>query len=130
LLPHRASSSFLSDANFAAADGGGTCWQAMRALSERMLRANSATMELGRWCQQRAIGDGRLVALCARHAIPEVLDDDSLEALNYHDVRGSTAFRRVQLATAGIIVADALNWYFPAQLSAQMRETLETTDIP
>jgi chorismate-pyruvate lyase len=105
-------------------------WELMHALSERILRSNSATEELERWCGERAIGDGRVVALCARHAVPELCDDESLEALYPHDVRGQTKFRSVRLATAGIVVAEALNWYFPDRLTLEMREALETTNIP
>jgi chorismate-pyruvate lyase len=35
----------------------------------------------------------------------------------------------VKLATAGIVVVDALNWYFPARLTTEMRELLDTTDV-
>jgi chorismate-pyruvate lyase len=105
-------------------------WELLHALSERILRSNSATEELERWCGERAIGDGRIVALCARNAVPEICDDESLEALYPCDVRGQTKFRSVQLATAGIVVVEALNWYFPGRLTLEMRETLETTNIP
>jgi chorismate-pyruvate lyase len=101
-----------------------------RTLSERILRADSATDELERWCRDWGIGDGRIVALCARDAICEAMDDDSLDALQRRDVCGKTRFRRVRLATAGLVVVDALNWYFPDHLTSQMRERLETTDIP
>jgi hypothetical protein len=105
-------------------------WELMHALSERILRSNSTTEELERWCGERAIGDGRIVALCAKNAVPEICDDESLEALYPHDVRGQTKFRSVRLATAGIVVAEALNWYFPDRLTPEMREELETTNIP
>ena len=105
-------------------------WKSMHALSERILAANSATAELERWCRERAIGDGRIAALCARNATPEPLDDDSLEALYPYDARGSTRFRRVRLVTASIVVVDALNWYFPGHLTPGICEKLENTDVP
>jgi len=105
-------------------------WKLMHALSERILRSDSATEELEQWCSERGIGDGRIVALCARHAAPEICDDESLEELYPGDVRGQTKFRSVQLVTAGIVVVEALNWYFPDRLTLEMRETLETTNIP
>lgn len=106
------------------------CWELMHALSERILRSNSATEELERWCGERAIGDGRIVALRARNAIPEPCDDESLEALYPHDVRSQARFRLVELATAGIVVVEAFNWYFPDRLTLDMREALETTNVP
>lgn len=106
------------------------CWELMHALSERILRSNSATEELERWCAERAIGDGRIVAIRARNAKAVPCDDESLEALYPHDVRGQAKFRLVELATAGIVVVDAFNWYFPDRLTLDMRKALETTDTP
>lgn len=105
-------------------------WESMLALSERILRANSASEELERWCSERNIGDGRIVALCARHAAPQALDEASLEALYPRNARGQTRFRRVRLVTADIVAVETLNWYFPENLTTEICETLETTNIP
>lgn len=35
----------------------------------------------------------------------------------------------MKLATSGIVVVDALNWYFPSRLTAGMRDVLDTTDV-
>jgi chorismate-pyruvate lyase len=104
-------------------------WNRMYALSERILRTNSATDELERWCRDNAIGDGKIVALCDRHAPPKPLDDETLEALYPYPGCNGT-FRKVCLATAGIVVVDALNWFFPDNLPGDVHEQLETSDIP
>lgn len=57
-------------------DGG---WDLAHTLSGRILAANSATFELERWCMERGIGDGRIVAVCDRAARAEALDDGSRE---------------------------------------------------
>src|SRR5712691_8155605 len=95
-------------------------WNSMHALSERILRTNSATDELERWCRDNAIGDGQIVALCDRDARPEALDDESLEALYPYPGRDKTMFRKVRLATAGFAVVDALNWFFSDNLSSDI----------
>jgi len=105
-------------------------WNLMHALSERILRANSATDELERWCRDHAIGDGKLVAQCARQARPEPLDDESLEAIYPYAGHGRSRFRKVHLATAGIVLADAFNWFFPENLTPAICRKLDTTDIP
>jgi hypothetical protein len=87
-------------------------------LSDRVLRANSATRELELWCQQHGIGDGRIVAIREAGAAPEELDDHSISALN--GMAREATFRRVQLVTGGIPVVEALNWYFPGNLTARM----------
>jgi hypothetical protein len=105
-------------------------WESMRSLSERIQAANSVTEELERWCRERAIGDGRIAALAARDAVPSSLDDGSCEALYPFNAQGKTEFRRVQLSTAGIVAADALNWFFPQHLTPEICRQLETTTIP
>jgi chorismate-pyruvate lyase len=97
-------------------------------LSDRVLRANSATRELELWCQQHGIGDGRIVAIREAGAAHEELDDHSINALN--GMAREATFRRVQLVTGGIPVVEALNWYFPGNLTARMCNQLLTTKEP
>lgn len=87
-----------------------------------------ATIAIERWCRERRIGDGRIVARRIVGAIPETLDDDSLRALD-GDIQG-VAFRKVQLVLGGVALVDAMNWYFPARLTPDMRRRLQTTDCP
>jgi chorismate-pyruvate lyase len=103
-------------------------WDLAYALSERILASSSATFELERWCAERGIGDGHIIALRDGTAHVEALDDDSREAA-YPRAHIESRFRRVKLTTAGIVVVDALNWYFPGRLTAEMRELLDTTDV-
>jgi chorismate-pyruvate lyase len=105
-------------------------WNLMHSLSERILQANSATEELERWCRDHAIGDGHIVALCARRAPAETLDDESREAIYPCVGVDHARFRKVRLATAGIVVADAFNWFFPDNLTPDICDSLETTNIP
>jgi chorismate-pyruvate lyase len=104
-------------------------WHLMRTLSDRILSANSVTEVLERWCCECGISRGRIAAICARDAKTEFLDGESLDALHSYP-QAQPEFRRVQLATDGIVVADALNWYFPAHLTPEICETLRSTNIP
>jgi hypothetical protein len=47
-------------------------------LSDRVLRANSATRVRELWCQQHGIGDGRIIAIREADAGHDELDDDSV----------------------------------------------------
>lgn len=105
------------------------CWHLMRALSERISSANSVTEELERWCCERGISRGRLIATCARGAKAEFLDAESLEAL-HTDAHAKPEFRRVQLAIDGVVLADAVNWYFPANLTPEICEVLRNSSVP
>jgi hypothetical protein len=101
----------------------------IQSFSERILRSNSVTDELDRWCGEHNIGNGRIVALCARDAPHEAMDEESLHNLSTYKHPGKSRFRRVRLATAGVTVADALNWYFPDNLPSDICHKLETTDV-
>jgi hypothetical protein len=105
-------------------------WRALVMLSERILRAKSATEELELWCRQHCIGDGRIVAIADNDVASHILDDESLEALDHPEARQLVKFRRVRLATAGTVVVDALNWYFPVNLTPDMNVQLLTTNVP
>jgi chorismate-pyruvate lyase len=102
----------------------------IHSFSERILRSNSVTDQLERWCGEYMIGNGRLVALRTRNEPQEVIDDESLDILSTYKSHGKIRFRRVRLATAGLTLVDAMNWYFPDNLDSDICHKLETTDIP
>ena len=97
-------------------------------LSDRLLRANSVTSELERWCQEHGIGDHQIVAIHQPGVSSKALDNDSLDALNDQRAARGATFRPVRLVTGEITVVEALNWYFPTNLTATMREQLSTTN--
>jgi hypothetical protein len=104
------------------------CWRSAHALSERLLEANSSTLELERWCREQGLGDGRISIRCNRDAAAPPLDQASLSALK-DPAENDIVYRSVQLVTVGTVLVDADNWYFPARLTSDMRRALETTDI-
>jgi hypothetical protein len=104
-------------------------WQLMLALSERILAAASATEALEAWCAEHGIGAGGLVALPAPNGPDEPIDDESRDALHPFGA-AETKFRRVRLTCGGVSLVDALNWYLPAHLTAEISEQLRTTTVP
>src|SRR5437588_9773737 len=104
-------------------------WRQMRLLSERILCASSVTEELQRWCSEHSIGDGRIFALSARCAVPEVTDYESLKAMYPREARGRARFRRLRLASSPVAIVDAINWYFPDHLTPEICERLEASDV-
>lgn len=116
----------LVDLRCAAAIAG--CWRAAHALSERLLKANSSTLELERWCREHGLGDGPITVRWNRDAPRPRLDRESRDVLK--DPADSDLFyRSVQLVAAGMTLVDADNWYFAARLTSDMRRALETTDM-
>lgn len=103
-------------------------WHRLHALSERILGSHSVTGELERWCSEHGIGDGEIVALPVTGA-PAPLDDNGLTAL-YPFRPAEIRFRRVRLTSGGVGLVDALNWYFPEHLPADICEQFHATTIP
>jgi chorismate-pyruvate lyase len=113
--------------SYESASAAATCWRSMHSLNERILHANSSTLELELWCREKGIGDGRITVRCNRSVCRRLLDYDSLDALR--DCAGDDiAYRSVQLVTDGTILVDADNWYFADRLTSNMRRELEETE--
>lgn len=96
--------------------------RAAEALSSRLLMTQLATTALEDWCRARGLGSGRITVRRHEQPAPAVLDPDSLAALG-GDARGTT-LRRVDIRRGGIVLVDAVNWYFADRLTAAMRERL------
>jgi hypothetical protein len=104
------------------------CLDDARNLSAMLAGARLATPELARWCRERRIGDGRVVARMVVDPAAEALDEDSRQMLG-GDTEG-LVFRKVQLISGCVALVDAKNWYFPDRLTPEMRRLLQTTDCP
>lgn len=61
---------------------------------------------------------------------PELLDEESREALYDRGIPDQMRFRKVRLMSADIVLVDAVNWYFPANLPADICRQLDVTNIP
>ncbi|MFL9825946.1 hypothetical protein [Rhodoplanes sp. SY1] len=96
--------------------------RAAEALSSRLLLTQLATRALEDWCRARGLGAGRITVRRHDRPAPAVLDPDSLAALG-GDARGTT-LRRVDIRLGGLVLVDAVNWYFADRLTAAMRERL------
>lgn len=96
--------------------------RAAEALSGRLLLTQRATRALEDWCRERGLASGRITVRRHDRPAPAILDADSLAALG-GDARGLT-FRRVDIRLGGLVLVDALNWYFADRLTAAMRTRL------
>lgn len=95
---------------------------AAEALSSRLLLTQLATTALEDWCRARGLGSGRITVRRHAQPAPAALDPDSLAALGGD--AGGTTLRRVDIRFGGIVLVDAVNWYFADRLTAAMRERL------
>jgi len=98
------------------------------ALNAELLSHDSATETLQRWCADHQLAaQPRIVA----RLTPVVqLADANVRALLHAAADEPIRRRRVALVCGTRVLSEADNWYRPGQLTAQMNETLETTDRP
>ena len=101
----------------------------LRVLNAELLRHDSATLTLERWCVGHGIGAGSPV-VARRVAVPEI----PLLAEQQQRLAVSAGmpirYRRVQLWCADVLLSEADNWYVPGRLSEAQNRLIEETDIP
>lgn len=98
--------------------------------NQRLLASANATMELQRWCDERA-------GMPAGARITATLLPGSGTRLSPTDRRrlglgpdDPVAYRHVRLECMGILLSEADNWYVPDRLTPEMQRQLTTTRTP
>jgi len=101
----------------------------LRTLNVELLRHDSATLTLERWCEAWGLASPARIVAERRHG-PHV--EPSLEQRGLLGVSMTDAIRhrRVGLRCGDRVVSEADNWYVPARLTAAMNRELDTTDAP
>ena len=101
----------------------------LQALNAELLRHDSATLALERWCRVRGAAHRPRIAAQVLHAGAASTTADQRRRLGIE--RGQhVRYRRVRLSLAGCVLSEADNWYVPERLTAEMNRELESTDIP
>jgi chorismate-pyruvate lyase len=101
----------------------------LQTLNADLLRHDSATQTLERWCADHRLADpARIVARRVRDVAKVV--PDQLRAKLAVDATEPIAYRHVQLICGGHVLSEADNWYVPGRLTAQMNRQLDDTDEP
>ncbi len=101
----------------------------VRELSDHLLQAASATRALHTWCAARSLSAGPITVVKQALAQPPYPDDDLLDELR-PERHERIAYRRVRLVRGPLVLSEADNWFVPDRLPPQVREVLETTDVP
>jgi chorismate-pyruvate lyase len=101
----------------------------LQTLDADLLSHDSATLTLERWC-----GAHRL-ASAPRVVAERVAGVDKQPSAEQRQELGINAnepvrYRRVKLLCGALVLSEADNWYVPARLTADMNQTLETTNAP
>jgi hypothetical protein len=87
---------------------------------------SSATQVLTQWCADKKLADPAVIKAVRDHT--EVPASTQTRAL-LHAARDETLrYRRVRLMCGTHVLSEADNWYRPSRLTAEMNQTLDTTD--
>lgn len=99
------------------------------ALLRAIQRGPTATRALGRWCEQRGLGEGPVHASVLRDRPAMIAPDILLDAL---EVVGPTRLRhrRATLRRGEVALADCDLWWLPDRLPAAVTAALDATDQP
>ena len=98
-------------------------------LSDHLLRASTATEALRTWCAARSLSTGPITVVKQAPDQPRSPDNDMLDELR-PERHERIAYRRVRLVRGPLVLSEADNWFIPDRLPPDVRELLETTDVP
>jgi chorismate-pyruvate lyase len=101
----------------------------VRELSEHLLHASTATEALHTWCAARSLSAGPITVAKQAPDRPCYPDDDMLDELRL-DRHERIGYRRVQLVRGQLVLSEADNWFVPDRLPPEVRELLETRNMP
>jgi uncharacterized protein YjiS (DUF1127 family) len=101
----------------------------VRELSNHILHASTATEALHAWCAARGLSAGPITAVKQDPDQRRHPDDDMLDELR-PERHERIAYRCVRLVRGLVILSEADNWFIPGRLPPEVRDLLETTDVP
>ena len=101
----------------------------LQTLDADLLSHDSATLTLERWCGAHRLASApRVVAERVAGVDKQPSAEQRQElGINAHE---PVRYRRVKLLCGALVLSEADNWYVPARLTADMNQTLETTNAP
>jgi hypothetical protein len=101
----------------------------VRQLSDHLLQTSTATRALHAWCAARSLSTGPITVVKQTPAQPPYPDDEALDELR-PEQQERIGYRRVRLVRGALVLSEADNWFMPDRLPPEVREVLETTDVP
>jgi chorismate-pyruvate lyase len=101
---------------------------ALLRLNAELLKHDSATLTLERWCDARGLASPAHVVAERQHGV-HAEPSGELRRLLAPDASDPIRHRRVRLRCAGRVLSEADNWYVPSRLTEEMNRVLDTTDV-
>jgi chorismate-pyruvate lyase len=100
----------------------------LRALNAELLRHDSATLTLERWCDARGLASPAHVVAERQHGA-HVEPSSELLRLLAVSATDQIRHRRVRLRCGCRVLSEADNWYVPGRLTDEMNRVLDMTDV-
>lgn len=100
----------------------------LQTLNADLLSHDSATAVLQNWCD--AHGRGGVKVLAERVRGPDRPPTDAARAALSLENGQAVRYRRVRLTCGPEVLSEADNWYLPGRLTADMNQTLDSSDTP
>ncbi|WP_027681605.1 hypothetical protein [Rhizobium leguminosarum] len=101
----------------------------LQTLNVNLLSNASATLTLDRWCAAHKLApEGSKIVAQRVRGQDKPADEHIRELLNVGPGE-LIAYRRVRLICGDRVLSEADNWYLPAKLTAEMNQTLNTSNI-
>lgn len=101
----------------------------LQTLNANLLSNASATLTLDRWCAAHKLAPEGSKIVAQRVGGQDKPADEHIRELLTVGPGELIAYRRVRLVCGDRVLSEADNWYVPAKLTAEMNQTLKTSDI-
>lgn len=98
-------------------------------LNARLLAAHTATEVLDHWCASHKLAGEPLIRARRVSGADKPVTPEQRVRLRIGPEE-EVAYRRVELACGGHVLAEAENWYVPSRLGPKINRILATTDTP
>jgi len=101
----------------------------VQSLNAELLASRSATLTLEKWCADHKLAAMPKIVARLDRGVDKPATAEQRDHLKV-DANEPIKFRHVELSCGTQVLSIADNWYVPSRLTADMNQTLETTDTP
>ena len=101
----------------------------LQTLNVQLLSNRSATAVLEEWCADHHMSPISKITARLINEQDKILSDDTRKRLHLK-LSDRVKYRHVQLTCGSHVLSEAVNWYVPARLTAQMNRELYSSDKP
>ena len=99
----------------------------LQSLNADLLSHDSATLTLDRWCASHRLASPARIVADRVQGVDKPPTDEQRQILGVSATE-PVRYRRVRLRCGDHVLSEAENWYVPSRLTAEMNQTLDSSD--